>query len=296
MFRTAGSQRTRSPGESVASTTASACGARRDAPCAASSMRVHGPRAHAPYRPAARHAQARRSHVHLAPRRHDVPQVRRPLRDSRDQLPQGAEEVEGSLEHGDACAGHGVGGRQEGEARRAPPTPGEGGRGACAQGPSVPLSPRPGSLAHPRRRPTPAPQRLSRRWRRPASRFPQRSVCPRHAGASWVRVFERRRWPGVGCGGVRVFHVCTRFCVLERRPPYFASHVQPTIHTHTHTPHTTDYTHIRVTWRASLPSRESRRPPGESTAVELRGEERELRESINPTATRTLDIQRSSLR
>lgn len=259
-------------------------------------MRVHGPRAHAPYRPAARHAQARRSHVHLAPRRHDVPQVRRPLRDSRDQLPQGAEEVEGSLEHGDACAGHGVGGRQEGEARRAPPTPGEGGRGACAQGPSVPLSPRPGSLAHPRRRPTPAPQRLSRRWRRPASRFPQRSVCPRHAGASWVRVFERRRWPGVGCGGVRVFHVCTRFCVLERRPPYFASHVQPTIHTHTHTPHTTDYTHIRVTWRASLPSRESRRPPGESTAVELRGEERELRESINPTATRTLDIQRSSLR
>mmetsp|Transcript_44594 Transcript_44594/g.144968 ORF Transcript_44594/g.144968 Transcript_44594/m.144968 type:complete len:216 (-) Transcript_44594:364-1011(-) len=91
-------------------------------------------------------------------------------------------------------------------------------------------------------------QRLSRRWRRPASRFPQRSVCPRHAGASWVRVFERRRWPGVGCGcgGVRVFHVCTRFCVLERRPPYFASHVQPTIHTHTHTPHTTATTHIRV--------------------------------------------------
>ena len=247
-FRTAGCQRTRSPGESVASTTASACGARRDAPCAASSMRVHGPRAHAPYRPAARHAQARRSHVHLAPRRHDVPQVRRPLRDSRDQLPQGAEEVEGSLEHGDACAGHGVGGRQEGEARRAPPTPGEGGRGACAQGPSVPLSPRPGSLAHPRRRPTPAPQRLSRRWRRPASRFPQRSVCPRHAGASWVRVFERRRWPGVGCGrsSFSCLHTLLRFgaspSILR-----VTAHTYNRRYTHTHTPPTLQTTHIRVT-------------------------------------------------
>ena len=244
-FRTAGSQRTRSPGESVASTTASACGApRRDAPCAASSMREFtGPAHTRPHRPAARHAQARRSHVHLAPRRHDVPQVRRPLRDSRDQLPQGAEEVEGSLEHGDACAGHGVGGRQEAEARRAPPTPGEG----CAQGPSVPLAPRPGSLAHPRRRPTPAPQRLSRRWRRLASRFPQRSVCPRHAGALGPCVREAQL-PAARCRCGQVWDWEFEFFMFahafgasrspqgQPRPDktytYFASHVQPTIDTH----------------------------------------------------------------
>ena len=279
-FRTAGSQRTRSPGESVASTTASACGApRRDAPCAASSMREFtGPAHTRPHRPAARHAQARRSHVHLAPRRHDVPQVRRPLRDSRDQLPQGAEEVEGSLEHGDACAGHGVGGRQEAEARRAPPTPGEG----CAQGPSVPLAPRPGSLAHPRRRPTPAPQRLSRRWRRLASRFPQRSVCPRHAGALGPCVREAQL-PAARCRCGQVLAGSSSFsCLhtrLERRAPrkanqgpdktytYFASHVQPTIDTHSSD--TTPHAH-----GATRGHTQSQGVPCERAQLELRAEEK----------------------
>mmetsp|Transcript_35200 Transcript_35200/g.107875 ORF Transcript_35200/g.107875 Transcript_35200/m.107875 type:complete len:250 (-) Transcript_35200:256-1005(-) len=87
-------------------------------------------------------------------------------------------------------------------------------------------------------------QRLSRRWRRPASRFPQRSVCPRHAGASWVRVFERRRWPGVSGVGEFEFFMFAHAFAFWSVALHTSRHTYNRRYTHTHTLLTLQTTHI----------------------------------------------------
>ena len=241
-FRTAGSQRTRSLGESVASTTASTCGARRDAPCtvvhAASSMRA--PRTCTlTVPPLATHRRAAAMstwrHVGMTYLKYAdlcATHVTNCLKE-----PRKSKALSSTAMHVRVTAWEG--GKKQKPGVRPPHRMKAG--GVPARRALVPLAPRPGSLTHPRRRPTPAPQRLSRRWRRPASRFPQRSVCPRHAGASWVRVFERpscaARWLGLG---VRFMFAhdfgASRSPLQGPDKTYIHRVTRTTDDTHTHTP------------------------------------------------------------